>query len=252
MRGFNILMNIEKIIADFESLAYNVFAEDDFSKKNKIETKIDALVDKVYEQGVEQIFYDRLFNSTNLLARIEIAFVSSNRNYDLYKSLEVLKSIKKDAYSLTFFEDNQKNKKWQDYFANLSNVQLRGKIAFLEDTNDEFLFKKYYDCIYLFGQYYDSYILSKLVLMQEIKEKILSLLEGVKAEGKLNQFFEILFKQAKKEKSLLNLILINYFSWLEKYNPDQAEKNLKQILKNKQLNPKMLTFVKERLSEMTA
>jgi hypothetical protein len=128
-------------------------------------------------------------------------------------------------------------------------VQLRGKIAFLEDTNDEFLFKKYYDCIYLFGQYYDGYILSKLVLMQETKEKILSLLEGVKAEGKLNQFFEILFKQAKKDESLLNLILINYFSWLEKYNPNEAINNLKQILKNKQLNPKMLTFLNDIISE---
>jgi hypothetical protein len=244
-------MDIEKIIADFESLAYKVFAEDNFSKKNKIETKIDTLVDKVYEQGVEQIFFDRLFNSTNLLARIEIAFVSSNRNYDLYKSLEVLESIKKDAYTLTFFEDIQKNKKWQDYFSNLSNVQLKEKIAFLKETNDEFLFKKYYDCIYLLGQYYYSYILYKLALKQEINERIVLLFESVKAEGKLNQFFEILFKQAKKEKSLLNLILINYFSWLEKYNPNEAINNLKQILKNqnKQLNPKMLTFLNDIISE---
>jgi hypothetical protein len=140
-------MNIEKLIADFENLAYKVFAEDDFSKKNKIETKIGTLVDKVYEQGVEQIFYDKLFNCDNLHARIEIAFVSSNRNYDLYKSLEVLESIKKDAYTLTFFEDVQKNKKWQEYFSNLSNLQIKEKIAFLEETNDEFLFKIYYDCI---------------------------------------------------------------------------------------------------------
>jgi hypothetical protein len=131
-------------------------------------------------------------------------------------------------------------------------VQLKEKISFFEETNDEFLAKKYYDCIYLFGQYYDSYILSKLVLMQETKEKILSLLEDVKAKGKLNQFFEILSKQAERDKSLINLILTNYFSWLKKYNPDEADKNLKQILKNKQLNPKMLLFVKERLSEMTA
>jgi hypothetical protein len=247
-------MNVEKLIADFECLAYKVFAEDDFSKKNKIETKIDALIDKAYEQGLEQIFYDRLFKSDNLLARIEIAFVSCNRNYDLYKSLEVLESIKENAHSLTFFEDIQKNKKWQDYFSNLSNAQLKEKISFFEETNDKFLAKKYYDCIYLFGQYYDSYILLKFVLMQETKEKILSLLEGVKTEGKLNQFFEILSKQAERDKSLINLILTNYFSWLEKYNPNEAINNLKVIIKKRacELNPKMLLFVKERLSEMTA
>jgi hypothetical protein len=247
-------MDIEKIIADFESLAYKVFAEDDFSKKNKIETKIDTLVDEVYEQGVEQIFYDRLFNSTNLLARIEIAFISSNRNYDLYKSLEVLEGIKKDAHVLTFFEDIQKNKKWQDYFSNLSNLQIKEKIAFLEETNDEFLFKKYYDCIYLFGQYYDSYILSKPVVLQETKERIVFLLESVRTEKKLNQFFKILFKQVEKDKSLLNLILANYFSWLEKHDQGEAINNLKAIIKKRadELNPKMLLFVKERLSEMTA
>jgi hypothetical protein len=247
-------MNIEKLIADFENLAYKVFAEDDFSKKNKIETKIGTLVDKVYEQGVEQIFYDKLFNCDNLHARIEIAFVSSNRNYDLYKSLEVLESIKKDAYTLTFFEDVQKNKKWQEYFSNLSNLQIKEKIAFLEETNDEFLFKKYYDCIYLFGQYYENYILSKTVVLQATKENIVSLFESVNEEGKLNQFFEILYKQAEKDKSLINLILINYFSWLEKHNQNEAINNLKTIIKKRagELNPKMLLFVKDRLSEMTA
>jgi hypothetical protein len=247
-------MNVEKLITNFESLAYKVFAEDDFIKKNKIETKIDVLVDKVYAQGFEQIFYDKLFNSANLLARIEIAFVSSNRNYDLYKSLEVLERTKKDAYALTFFEDVQKNKKWQDYFANLSNEQIKEKIAFLEETNDEFLFKKYYDCIYLFGKYYDSYILSKSAVLQETKEKIVLLFESVKAEEKLNHFFVILFKQAEKDKSLLNLILTNYFSWLEKYNTDESINNLKAIIKKRadELNPKMLTFIKERLDEMTA
>jgi hypothetical protein len=75
-------------------------------------------------------------------------------------------------------------------------------------------------------------------------------LEGVKTEGKLNQFFEILSKQAERDKSLINLILTNYFSWLGKYNPNEADKNLKQILKNKQLNPKMLTFLKGIISEI--
>lgn len=37
-------MDIEKIISNFETLSYKVFAEDDLSKKNEIENKIELLV----------------------------------------------------------------------------------------------------------------------------------------------------------------------------------------------------------------
>lgn len=247
-------MNIEKLIANFETLAYNVFAEDDFNRKNQIDTKIDLLVDKVYAHGLEQVFYERLFNSHELFARIEIAFVSNDRNYDLYKSLEILEKTKKDARTLIFFNDSQKNREWQDYFAKFTNTQLKEKIAFYEELNDELLFKKYYDCICLYGKYYDSYILSKKALMQKTKERIVLLLNSVSDRGKLSQFFVILFKKAEENKSLIHLILTNYFSWIMKQNAQAVIENLRNIVQEyaNDLNPKMLTFAKDIINEMVS
>lgn len=245
-------MNIEKLIDTFETLAYNVFAEDDFNKKNKIETKIESLVDKIYAQGLEQLFYDKLFNSDKLFTRIEIALVSSCRNYDLYKSSEILEKTKKEARTLMFFDDDRKNRKWQDFFSNFTDVQLKEKIAFFEELSDEFLFKKYYDCITLYEQYYDSYLLSKKQVMQETKEKIVLLLNCVSDRGKLNVFFVILFKKAEQNKSLINLILTNYFSWVMKQNSETAINNLRNIVQkhSNELNPKMLMFAKDKINEM--
>lgn len=247
-------MNIEKLIANFETLAYNVFAEDDFNRKNQIDTKIELLVDKVYAHGIEPVFYERLFNSPELFARIEIAFVSSDRNYDLYKSLEILEKTKKDARTLIFFNDSQKNREWQDYFAKFTNTQLKEKIAFYEELNDELLFKKYYDCICLYGKYYDSYILSKKALMQKTKERIVLLLNSVSDRGKLSQFFVILFKKAEENKSLIHLILTNYFSWIMKQNAQAVIENLRNIVQEyaNDLNPKMLTFAKDMINEMVS
>lgn len=247
-------MNIEKIISNFETLAFKVFSEDDIIKKNKIENKIELLVDKVYEQGLEQLFYDKLFNSPALFDRIEIAIVSFNRNYDLYKSLEVLEKIKNDAGNLMFFDEPEKNKKWQDYFSKFSTVQIKEKIAFLEEVNDEFLFKKYYECIELFDKYYDGYILSKQVVMQETREKILKLLDGVGNSEKLSRFFAILSAKVEESNSLIYSILINYFSWVVKYNILTAINNLQRIINKRadELNPKMLAFANERLNEMVS
>lgn len=247
-------MNIEKLMNTFETLAYNVFAEDDFNKKNEIETKIELLVDKVYAQGLEQLFYDKLFNSPQWFTRIEIALVSSHRNYDLYKSLEVLEKTKKDARTLIFFDDARKNEKWQDYFSKFTAAQLKEKIAFYEELNDEFLFKKYYDCMFLYGQYYDSYILSKKSVMQETKEKIVLLLDCVSDRGKLSRFFAILFQKAEENKSLIHLILTNYFSWIMKQNSETAIHHLRNIVQEhaNELNPKMLAFAKDRLNEMVS
>jgi hypothetical protein len=242
---------IEKLIAEFEKLAYQVFSEEDFNKKNQIETKIERLVDKVYAQGLEKLFYDRLFDSTDPLTRVEIAMVSSDRNYDLYKSLEVLERIKHDAQDLVFFEDATKNEKWREYFSHLTNVQLKEKIAFFEEINDEYLFQSYYDCIRLFDQYYARYV-SLNTVTEENKAKILSLLKGIKEDGKLDRFFSILLKQAEKDKSILRLILANYFSWTIEYQTEKSSRNLKQILKRygKELNPKMLAFLRDTVDEI--
>lgn len=245
-------MNIEKLINTFETLAYNVFAEDDFNKKNEIEEKIELLVDKVYAQGLEQSFYNKLFNSPKLFARIEIALISSCRNYDLYSSLEILEKTKKEAHSLKFFDDDRKNKKWQSYFSKFTDVKLKEKIAFFEELNDEFLFKKYYECISLYGQYYNGYLLSKKLVMQETKGKIVLLLNCVNDAEKLNLFFVLLFKKAEQNKSLINYILTNYFSWVMKLNPEVAINNLRNIVQehSSKLNPKILMFVKDKLNEM--
>ncbi|MGN0812727.1 MAG: hypothetical protein ACI4MQ_04365 [Candidatus Coproplasma sp.] len=246
--------DIEKLVSNFETLVYDLFAEDDFNKQNKIENKIELLVNKVYAQGLERLFYDKLFNSPDLFARIEIAIVSFNRNYDLYKSLEVLEQIKKDIDKLTVFDDPEKNKKWQDYFTKFSNLQLKEKIAFLEELNDEYLFKKYFECIALFDLYYDGYVLTKQAVMQTTKENIVIILNSVDDSGKLSRLLAILFTKAEESKSLIYLILINYFSLVMKYNPQTAIINLQGIV-NKcadELNPKMLAFAKDRLNEMVS
>jgi hypothetical protein len=245
-------MNVEKMVTDFERLAEQVFATEDFGQKNKIERKIEKLVDKVYAQGVEKIFYDELFVCPHLLARIEIAIVSDDRNYDLYRSLEVLEKAKKDARNSVFFDDLSKNKKWQDYFAQTTNAGLKEKIAFLEEIGDKDLFQNYYDCMFLYGRYYQDYLSSKKVAMEAAKGRLVLLFQDIRNAEKLDRFFALLFRKAEEDKSLLNVILTHYFSWLVKYRSDEEIDALNDILQKraKELNPKMRTFLKERIDEM--
>lgn len=181
-------------------------------------------------KGLNNLFTINFLIALNWFARIEIALVSSCRNYDLYSSLEILEKTKKEAHSLKFFDDDRKNKKWQNYFSKFTDVKLKEKIAFFEELNDEFLFKKYYECISLYGQYYNGYLLSKKQVMQETKGKIVLLLNCVRDRGKLTPFFIILFKKVGQNESLVNFILTNYFSWVMKLNPEVAINNLCNIV----------------------
>ena len=88
--------------------------------------------------------------------------------------------------------------------------------------------------------------------MQETKGKIVLLLNCVNDAEKLNLFFVLLFKKAEQNKSLINYILTNYFSWVMKLNPEVAINNLRNIVQehSSKLNPKILMFVKDKLNEM--
>ena len=246
-------MSLVKKVKQFETLACKVFYEDDFIKKNKIDEQIEKLVNTVYESGEEDEFYRALFSSKNPLALVEIALISASRNYDLYKSLEILEAIKHNAHNIIFFEEESKNKKWQEFFSIQGNTGLKEKIKFYEQVGDDFLFKSFYSYISLCSKYYDCYVHSKIQEQKKIFNNFLRLYEELKDFGKTDRFFAIVYAKIKEDKSKLNTVVTAYIVGKIGYDADFAKKTLSEMVtvKAKDLNPKMLKFTTELLAEIS-
>lgn len=236
-------MTVQKLIDKFEKLTFDLYSEDDLNRKNKIDDKIAALVDTVYEMGEEREFYSYLFNSSNPLTLVHIAFISDNRNYDIFKSFEIFKYIRSNALSLVFLPDEIKNERLKNYFSKLSTTNIEQKIEFYNELNDDYLFKRYYDYLSLCCEYYNCYAWSKDKDKDIYWDKITCLIEDIKKKG-LERFISIVFEKSKKMESKVVLIVHCFLCVTLGYQKDYAKRQIEIILKDERssLNPKMLKF----------
>ena len=241
---------LEKIIQKYEKNVIKLYLEDDFVKKTRIERKIDAIIAEVYEQHVEDEFYNKMFASTNLFVLAHIANSSFCNNFDLYKSLEILESIKSNAYNLFFTDIEEKNIFWQDFFSKMSLVNIRNKIEFYESINDQELFDAYYYCTDLFDKYYEKYLLNDVQTCINFLELIFASISKLQEEKKESKFFDILLTKSIPMQSRLYLIMTCYLMCHYNYRFHEAMNILLQI-KEKDVPLPMWRMLRDILNQLT-
>lgn len=240
---------LDKIIKKYQKYVIDIYLEDDFLKKTKVEKKVDDLIDKVYEHHVENDFYNELFQSKEPFILAHIANISFCRNYDLYKSLEILGWIKNNAYDLTFTENQEKNRFWQENFSKRSVDELKRRILFYEKVADHQLFLDYYHCLHLFDCFYLKYLYKDVKESRKYMDSIFQLVAKVKKVQKESKFFEILLEESQLMPDRLYYIMTCYVMCKFGYRKDEARARLSQILEN-EIPLVMWKMLKEFISEV--
>lgn len=221
---------LENFIKKYKKLVIEVYLEEDFVKKNKINKKIDSLVESVYNQNQEDEFFAILFEDEEPFVKHHIANLSFVKNYNLYKSLEIFKYIKNNACNLKFCDVEEKNKQWQEFFANISFHELEQRIALYEEISDNLVFESYFKCLNLFYVFYENYMLKKDYL--QTLNILTQTIQSCKSEQKINKLFNILVKQTKNAKSKLDIIITCLMMKKFNYKTNEAEKLLMEICEN--------------------
>lgn len=239
--------NISKLIDKYKKLVVEVYNEEDLVKQNKIDVKIDKIINEVYEEHLEKEFFKTLFDSSEAPIVAHISDVSFCKNYDLKTSLEKMKWLKNNANELQFVEDLQKNKKWQSFYANKSITEIEDRVAFYNKINDEVLFNNFFTFQQLCDDLFQIYI-SKKNLSSKKQELLLSI-EDLKKVSKEKKFFDICIEKFKETKTPLYIILTYYVMGKFDYKKKEAIYALKTIDETR-MNLPMLKLRNELLFEI--
>ena len=190
-------MNIENLIEDYIKYSLALHNENDFYLKRKFIEKNNKILDKVYKYHLEFEFFNRLFECNYPFVLADVASDSLARKYDIIKSLEIMKYLKRNSYNLIFSENDSINKEAQKYYKNIDLYIYENEAKFYTSIDDKSLYVKYYEFFELIDNEY-SYLTKNTNDKKSYKSwnnEILELLEKLKVEGKAEKFFKITKKK---------------------------------------------------------
>lgn len=236
--------NLNKYIDMYKNLVAEVYNEEDFKKQNKIDAKIDKIINSIYNENLENEFYNILFESHEPFVVAHISNISFYKNHNLKLSLEKMKWIKQNAQSLRFVENNEKNKKWQDYFANKSLKEMEDRLALYNKINDKNLFNKFFAFQQICDDLFQNYLIKRNWF--DKKQELLLSIEELEEKSK---FFEICLEKFKEAKTPLYAILTYYAMCKFNYNRQEAIYALKNINET-EINQILLKLRNEILTEI--
>ena len=237
-------MKILEMIENYKKNCIAQHLEKDYVlglKYLKINNKI---VNDVFDKGMEQEFFDKLFKEKNPWILSDAAFDSFNHHYMLHESLNIIHWCKKNADSLIFCDDLELNRKSQLFFKNDSFFMYEENVNFYDEAGD-YLYKKYFDYRHMLEMQYRFLCgYSK----KNFNESIIYLLDELNNNQKLNDFYEAISKRFTLcEDYMVSLTLNAYYMYNYFDNKEKTIKTLKSVLSYKKITIDLRNLIKKIL-----
>ena len=238
-------MEIKKYINEFSNLAIKNLTTDveKYKIRNSCVEGMYAIVDKIYENGKQEDFFEELFKSEDIRVLIETANFSGKGiyNYNIKRSIEVLKNIiSNDDFFNNAISTHEKN-------ACIKMVEwMENRLIKLNEIGDDFLFRQFYRYVASANNYI-IYRSDKKKLSDDGWNNAIKIVEEVISKNQANIFFNNAFTYDNDARVRFVTAMIS----VEMNYDLQRSKETYQDLIDKQLvGPRLIQLCKEYISKI--